>query len=90
LSTEATIGSVANKFAYGGAAGTILAGISGADLITCIGGLTIGVAGFLVSLYYKRKADARAAATAAAVERREAEEHAARMRLYAQGIDPRE
>lgn len=82
--TETTIASVANKFAYGGAAGTILAGISGADLITCIGGLAIGLAGFFVSLHFRRKADARATAA----EQRAVDEHVARMALLARGIDP--
>jgi hypothetical protein len=83
---EGTIASVANKVAYGGSAFGVLAGVSGADLFTAATGLLIGLGGLCVQVYYKRRANAREDKA----DQRAAEEHAARMDLYRQGIDPRE
>lgn len=71
---EASIAAAAQKFAFGGGGVAVLGGLNASD-IAAFGGLGIAVIGVLVQWYYKRKSDKRGAES----DRREAEEHEARM-----------
>lgn len=64
---EATIAAIANKTTYAGGATALIGGWAASDF-AAIGGLLVALVGLVIQFYYKRRAD-----------RREAEEHAARM-----------
>lgn len=85
MTTETTVANVANKIAVGGGSVAFWGGWT-ANEWAAYGGLLVAVLGLIVQIAFKIRADMRDASA----DRREAEEHAARMRLYAQGIDPRE
>lgn len=65
---EAVAASFGTKAAYGGGGVAVFGGLTSHDMIGLLG-LAVAVGGFLLSWYYKRKAD-----------RRDELEHAARMR----------
>lgn len=72
---EATIAAVANKVTYGGSGVAFIGGLAASE-IAAYGGLLIAVIGLIVQWYYKRKDD-----------RREVEEHTARMEVLRRGRD---
>jgi hypothetical protein len=70
---EAVAGSIGAKAVYGGGGVAVFGGLTSHDVIGLLG-LAVAVVGFLLSWYYKRKAD-----------RRGELEHQARMRRLALG-----
>jgi hypothetical protein len=81
--TTAAIASKASTATYVGAVGSIVAFMASAQFVA-IAGLAIGVLGFIVNWYYRRK-EYR---LREAAERREREVHEARMKRYMAGFDP--
>jgi hypothetical protein len=71
---EAVAGSLGAKAVYGGGGVAVFGGLTSHDVVALLG-LGVAVVGFLVSWYYKRRAD-----------RRSALEHAARMRRLELGM----
>lgn len=57
--TEATIAAFGQKAMYSGGTVAFFGGVS-ANSIAAIGGLIVGIIGLIVTIYYKRRADARA------------------------------
>lgn len=83
MSTE-TAANVGQGMTFTGAAGAV-GGWMTANDFAAWAGAAAAIIGLVVTIVFKLRADQRDAAA----ERREVEEHAARMDLYRQGIDPR-
>ena len=75
LTTEAAVAAVANKVTYAGGTSAVIGGLT-ANEWAAIGGLLIALIGLAIQWYYKRKDD-----------RRNAEEHTARMAVLRAGRD---
>jgi len=56
--SDALASKTANVATYGGSAGAIFGGIN-ANWVAAIGGIVIGLAGLLVTIYYRRRQDKR-------------------------------
>jgi hypothetical protein len=77
MATDSNIAAVANKVTVAGGGTTFLLGGLTANDIAMFGGLAITIVSVLIQVFYKRRSDARARRS----EKREAEEHAARMKV---------
>jgi hypothetical protein len=80
---EAAVAGAASKATYGGAGASVASWFLSSEF-GVMAGLLLGVAGFLVNLYFKRQENDRQQARA----RREEEEHQARMRKLERDSSP--